>query len=282
MANEHSGHRDRLRERYLSEGLDGFPPHNVLELLLFYSVPRRDTNVLAHRLIEQFGSLVGVLNAAPEQLAQVEGIGMNAAVHLHLVADIARRYYAEAITPLPNDAQREDLMRYYGKKLVAACNGLPEETLYLVCLDNNLREISTDRISTGAPNAVQLPGRKIAEVALRHHAPSILLAHNHPRGLAIPSREDIAATLSLRDARAPFRSISSTTSSSQAAIMSRWLSRVSSARRPGRLSPSAARRMTLIPAFQPIERAGTPPLPLGLALAGSPRPLRRARPKYSP
>ena len=150
MANEHSGHRDRLRERYLSEGLDGFPPHNVLELLLFY-----------------------VLNAAPEQLAQVEGIGMNAAVHLHLVADIARRYYAEAITPLPNDAQREDLMRYYGKKLVAACNGLPEETLYLVCLDNNLREISTDRISTGAPNAVQLPGRKIAEVALRHHAPSI-------------------------------------------------------------------------------------------------------------
>ncbi|MEF2623112.1 MAG: JAB domain-containing protein [Angelakisella sp.] len=200
MANEHSGHRDRLRERYLSEGLDGFPPHNVLELLLFYSVPRRDTNVLAHRLIEQFGSLVGVLNAAPEQLAQVEGIGMNAAVHLHLVADIARRYYAEAITPPPNDAQREDLMRYYGKKLVAACNGLPEETLYLVCLDNNLREISTDRISTGAPNAVQLPGRKIAEVALRHHAPSILLAHNHPRGLAIPSREDIAATLSLRDA----------------------------------------------------------------------------------
>ena len=97
MANEHSGHRDRLRERYLSEGLDGFPPHNVLELLLFYSVPRRDTNVLAHRLIEQFGSLVGVLNAAPEQLAQVEGIGMNAAVHLHLVADIARRYYAEAV-----------------------------------------------------------------------------------------------------------------------------------------------------------------------------------------
>ena len=91
-------------------------------------------------------------------------------------------------------------MRYYGKKLVAACNGLPEETLYLVCLDNNLREISTDRISTGAPNAVQLPGRKIAEVALRHHAPSILLAHNHPRGLAIPSREDIAATRSLRDA----------------------------------------------------------------------------------
>ena len=272
MANEHSGHRDRLRERYLSEGLDGFPPHNVLELLLFYSVPRRDTNVLAHRLIEQFGSLVGVLNAAPEQLAQVEGIGMNAAVHLHLVADIARRYYAEAITPLPNDAQREDLMRYYGKKLVAACNGLPEETLYLVCLDNNLREISTDRISTGAPNAVQLPGRKIAEVALRHHAPSILLAHNHPRGLAITSRMPCA----------PFRSISSTTSSSPAAIMSRWLSRVSSARRPGRLSPSAARRMISTLAFQPIERAGTPPLPLGLTLAGSPRPLRRARPKYSP
>ena len=200
MANEHSGHRDRLRERYLSEGLDSFAPHNVLELLLFYSVPRRDTNVLAHRLIEQFGSLVGVLNAGPEQLAQVEGIGMNAAVHLHLVADIARRYYAEAIAPPPNDARREDLMRYYGQRLVAACNGLPEETLYLVCLDNNLREINTDRISTGAPNAVQLPGRRIAEVALRHHAPSILLAHNHPRGIAIPSREDVAATLSLRDA----------------------------------------------------------------------------------
>ena len=199
MANEHSGHRDRLRERYLSEGLDSFAPHNVLELLLFYSVPRRDTNVLAHRLIEQFGSLVGVLNAGPEQLAQVEGIGMNAAVHLHLVADIARRYYAEAIAPPPNDARREDLMRYYGQRLVAACNGLPEETLYLVCLDNNLREISTDRISTGAPNAVQLPGRRIAEVALRHHAPSILLAHNHPRGMCSPSRADIVQTSTIRE-----------------------------------------------------------------------------------
>lgn len=101
-------------------------------------------------------------------------------------------------------------MRYYGKKLVAACNGLPEETLYLVCLDNNLREISTDRISTGAPNAVQLPGRKIAEVALRHHAPSILLAHNHPRGLAIPSREGYRRhPYPCGMPCAPFRSISS-------------------------------------------------------------------------
>ena len=111
MANEHSGHRDRLRERYLSEGLDSFAPHNVLELLLFYSVPRRDTNVLAHRLIEQFGSLVGVLNAGPEQLAQVEGIGMNAAVHRHHVADIARRYYAAALAPPPTEARREEWMR---------------------------------------------------------------------------------------------------------------------------------------------------------------------------
>lgn len=200
MSNEHEGHRERLKGRYLSEGLERFEPHNVLELLLFYSVPRRDTNVLAHRLLEHFGSLVGVLSAAPEQLAQVEGVTLHSAVHLHLIADVARRYFSEAIAPPPNDAEREDLMRYYGKKLVAACSGLTEEALFLLCLDNSLREISTDRVNTGNPNAVQLPNRRIAELAMRHHAPNIILAHNHPRGLAIPSREDIAATLALRDA----------------------------------------------------------------------------------
>ena len=92
MANVHEGHRQRLRDRFLKEGLDGFAPHNVLELLLFYAVPQRDTNELAHRLLTRFGSLSGVLDADFDELCQVEGVGANVATLLKLVPGLARRY----------------------------------------------------------------------------------------------------------------------------------------------------------------------------------------------
>ena len=92
MANLHEGHRQRLKERFLREGLDHFEPHTVLELLLFYAVPQRDTNELAHRLIARFGSLDAVFDAAFDELCAVEGIGRNTATLLKLVPDLTRRY----------------------------------------------------------------------------------------------------------------------------------------------------------------------------------------------
>ena len=96
MANLHEGHRQRLKERFLREGLDHFEPHTVLELLLFYAVPQRDTNELAHRLIARFGSLDAVFDAAFDELCAVEGIGRNTATLLKLVPDLTRRYLDSA------------------------------------------------------------------------------------------------------------------------------------------------------------------------------------------
>lgn len=196
---EHDGHRERLKRRFITEGLEHFEAHNVLELLLFYSVPRKDTNAIAHRLIEQFGSLVGVLNASPEEMAQVEGVTMSSAVHLHLIAEVARRYYTEALAAPLTKAETGDKMLYYGRKLVASCAGLTEENFFVICLDNSMRELSFERIgNNGSPTAVPLATRRVAELALKYHAPAIIIAHNHPNGLAIPSREDISATLALK------------------------------------------------------------------------------------
>lgn len=200
MANEHEGHRDRLKNRFLAEGLEHFEPHNILELLLFYTVPRKDTNLLAHTLLNHFGSLVGVLNATPQELMQVEGITMNSAVHLHLIADLARRYYSEALAAPPAEAEKQDKMRYLGQKLIASCAGMTEENLFVVCLDNGLRELCFERLSSGTPDSIQLVTRQIVELAIKYHAPSVIIAHNHPGGIAIPSRNDVASTLSLRKA----------------------------------------------------------------------------------
>lgn len=200
MANEHVGHRDRLKNRFLTEGLEHFEPHNILELLLFYSIPRKDTNLLAHALLDRFGSFVAVMNASPEELTEVPGITMNSAVHLHLISEVARRYFSETLSAPPAEAVKEDKLRYLGQKLVARSAGLMEENLFVICLDNSLRELSFDRIASGTPDELQIRTRQIAEIAFKHHAPVVIIAHNHPRGIAIPSRADIISTLALKKA----------------------------------------------------------------------------------
>ncbi len=200
MTKEHEGHRERLKNRFLTEGLEHFEPHNILELLLFYSIPRKDTNLLAHALLDHFGSFVAVMNASPEELAQVPGITMNSAVHLHLISEVARRYYSEVISAPPAEAGKEDKLRYLGEKLVARSAGLMEENLFVICLDNSLRELSFDRIASGTPDELQIRTRQIAELAFKHHAPAVIIAHNHPGGIAIPSRADIISTLALKKA----------------------------------------------------------------------------------
>lgn len=198
MPNAHEGHRERLKNRFLAEGLEHFEPHTVLELLLFYSVPRKDTNELAHSLLGHFGTLVGVLNASPEELMQVEGITLSSATHLHLIAALARRYYSETLATPPPDAERPDKMRHLGEKLIAKCAGLTEENLFVICLDNSLRELCFECISTGTPDSIQMLTRQIVELAIKFHAPSVVIAHNHPGGIAIPSRADVSSTLALK------------------------------------------------------------------------------------
>ena len=186
----HSGHRDRLKKRFLQQGLDGFTDIQALELLLFYSVPRQDTNPIAHNLLNRFGSLSQVLEAPAEELVKVEGIGEHSAVLLRLINEMGRYY-------LVDRAQRErilptieDCARY----LQPCFHGRTTETVFLLCLDAKCKVLCCREVGEGSINSAGISIRRIVETALREGASTVVLAHNHPSGIAIPSAEDVQTT----------------------------------------------------------------------------------------
>jgi len=186
----HDGHRQRLKKRFLEEGLDHFTQIQVLELLLFYCVPRKDTNPIAHALLSHFGTLAQVLDAPVEELRKVPGIGENAVTLLHLVPEISRFYMVSRISH--NDAlpTLEDCAAY----LLPHFFGRTVETVYLLCLDAKCKVICCREVGEGSVNSAGISVRKIVEVALGANASSVVLAHNHPSGVALPSQEDIQTT----------------------------------------------------------------------------------------
>ncbi|MDR3313220.1 MAG: DNA repair protein RadC [Oscillospiraceae bacterium] len=186
----HEEHRKRVRERFLESGLSCFPPHNVLELLLFYSIPRRDTNEIAHHLLDQFGSLTAVLEAPFEELCKVEGIGEASAALITLTSQLAKRYLneqaQEKLTFETTAAFHQYVVRQY--------LGVKNEAAFLLCLDNNGRLLRCVPASLGTKYELTLDNRTLLETAFRHNATKIVLAHNHPNGLAVPSKSDIKRT----------------------------------------------------------------------------------------
>lgn len=192
--NEHAGHRERMRRRFLQYGLDGFEDHNVLELLLFYAVPRMDTNILAHRLMDAFGSLDSVFAASPEALMTVEGVGPNTAALIHLIPEAARRYMMAQAQPglLLNSSEAA------GKYLLPRFMARPTEVMYMVCMDAKLKVIDCREINRGTATAVSVNLRKIVQIALGQNASAVLLAHNHTSGIALPSDEDVAVTVRIK------------------------------------------------------------------------------------
>ena len=191
----HDGHRERLRTTFLENGLDCFNELNSLELLLFYAIPRRDTNEIAHALLDRFGSLDGVFDASFYELCEVEGIGEQAASLLKLVPQIVRK---SRITRTESIRQVTDSTAA-GKYFLPRFMGQREELLLLLCLDSQKRIISCAEISRGVVNSVEANVRKIAETALKYRASSVILAHNHPDGFALPSHEDDITTRLIAD-----------------------------------------------------------------------------------
>ncbi len=190
MAGEHAGHRQRMRERFIQNGLQGFATHEILELILFYAIPQRDVNELAHRLENHFGSLHGVLEAPVEELVKVDGIGMNAATLLNLFSHAARRM------ELSREEAREDMSNRL--KAQRHCQlllgGMKNENFYAVCLDGQMQVIRDVLIAKGTLSEVQAYPRLIVEAVLRHNAHAVVLCHNHPGGQLAPSPSDIEAT----------------------------------------------------------------------------------------
>lgn len=188
--NEHADHRQRMKDRFLENGLDIFDEHQVIELLLFFGIPRRDTNVIAHRLIKRFGSLRDVLDAPYEELLTVDGIGEHAATLIKLSAELSRRYLiSESL-----DTERFDTVEKLGKFLINLFLGKRNEEVYLLTFNGKMEMLSCDKLADGLSNLVSFSVKPLIESAILTHASGIVLAHNHPGGIASPSGSDISLT----------------------------------------------------------------------------------------
>lgn len=186
----HKGHRQRLKERFLEEGLDHFTEVQVLELALFYGIPRKDTNPIAHALLDRFGSFSQVLEAPVEELAKVPGMGEGSAAFLHMITEISRYYTVNKNIQqkvLPTlDACADYLVPFF--------HGRRVETVFLLCLDAKCKVLCCKMVGEGSVNSAGISIRKIVETALGANASTVVLAHNHPSGIAIPSDEDVQTT----------------------------------------------------------------------------------------
>ena len=186
----HDGHREKMRQRFLKSGLESFADHEALELLLYYAIPRRDTNPIAHALMERYGSLSAVLSAPPEDLKNVEGIGDSGAVLLRLVAQLCQKARLA-------DAERETVLSSVdrvGAYLLDRLSGERNEVIYQLCLDRKGRLLACKRLGEGGVASADLDIRRLMENALITNASTVVLAHNHPSGIALPSQEDYAST----------------------------------------------------------------------------------------
>jgi DNA repair protein RadC len=193
----HNGHRERLKKRFLAEGLDNFEPHAILEMILFYSVPRRDTNPIAHRLLDYFGgSLMCVFDAPIEELVKVEGIGINTATLIKLFPEVCRRYLME----MRETGQIIKSSKDAAKCFIPMFIGRTNEFVAIMCIDAKGKLLFCNNIFEGTVNAASVNIRRFVEIAVRYAATDIIMAHNHPGGLAIPSEQDISVTQKVSEA----------------------------------------------------------------------------------
>lgn len=187
----HDGHRDRVKNRFLKEGLDNFEPHNALEMLLFYSVPRKDTNELAHLLINTFGSYTAVIDASFEQLIKVKGVTENTAILIKMILPYSRFYETCKIT---EDKVFLNSPESVGEYLYRRYIGYTEEVVTLVCLDHSCRVLACEVIGRGDIASASISMRVIVEIVIKNKATGVILAHNHPGGIALPSQSDVETT----------------------------------------------------------------------------------------
>lgn len=186
----HDGHRERVKKRYREEGLDGFAPHQVLEMILFYCIPRQDTNPLAHRLLQAFDSVDGVLQASAKELKKVEGVSDGVAAYLTMFRSLDRYCRMEKAREVKILKNVEEC----GKYLVPKFHNLSRETVYLLCMDAKCKVLCCKKLGEGSVNSAAVPIRRIVELALEEGASVAVLAHNHPSGVAVPSGDDVQTT----------------------------------------------------------------------------------------
>ena len=194
-----SGHRERLRTRYIQSGENGLPDYDMLELLLTYAIQRRDVKPIARRLMDRFHDLSGILDASQEDLCRIEGIGANSAVLITLIRKLCTRYLENnllGMDVIDNGAKLED----YARMRLA---GLTDEAFMLIFLDVKNHVIDAEILARGSYDTVIMQPRRILEDAVAHKASKLIIVHNHPSGITDPSASDIAFTRNLEAVLAP-------------------------------------------------------------------------------
>ncbi len=192
----HDGHRSRLRDRFRKEGLDGFQPHEILELVLCYAIPRRNINEIAHGLIDRFGSVSAVFDADEEELVSKGGITGNAAVLLRMMPELSRVYRIDRWKDKVNLSKTSAAGQYAVDLFV----GSSYEEFYVLSLDNSGGLLNCEKISTGTINETPIYPRLVVEAALACKANKVIVTHNHPSGSTIPSWMDIQSTKKIKAA----------------------------------------------------------------------------------
>lgn len=190
----HDHHRERMYERVRKNGFEGFSDHEVLEYMLYFALPRIDTNPLAHALIDHFGGYAQVLEASEEELRAVPGIGPASARLIHSILMFSRHYQISKTRSFKQLDSCEKLVEY----CVPLFHGITNERIYIIMMDDRLKLLGTVLLGEGAANSVDVPSRKLVDIALRYGATNVVLAHNHPGGFALPSQADIRTTQNLK------------------------------------------------------------------------------------
>lgn len=187
--NPHVGHRNRLRKKFLDNGLDGFETHEILELMLYYAIPRKDTNPIAHKLLDSFGSISAILDA-PIDLLKEQGLSENCAIYLKMASQVCRVYMEDKHNNKDKIVDTDEL----GDKLKDKFLGRDYEAVVLLLLDSKYKEVFCGVINKGSVSASEVYIRKIIELAVLYNSKFAVLAHNHPSGIALPSGADIVTT----------------------------------------------------------------------------------------
>ncbi len=183
------GHRKRMRETFMKAKGDDLPDYQIVEMLLFYVLPRVDTRVLAHELMIRFESLSALFDASPEEISSVKGVPENFAVLLKLIKTCSDRYKYEKVK-LSDYVDIPDI----GSLLINYYAGFKMETLTMISVDSSGQYIAFDVVGNGRGDSVTASVRSIIEIAIKRGANGVILAHNHPSGIAIPSKNDVETT----------------------------------------------------------------------------------------
>lgn len=188
------GHRRRLRERFLTSGLDAFADHEVLELLLTFAVPRRDVKPTAKALLDHFKSFSAVLDASPQELQAVSGIGVRSATLLALIPRLLERYHRDRWRTVKTLNSTQEAVQYLMGHFQAEC----VEVFCLLALNSQNGIIAVEHLQEGTVNRTAVFPRRVVEAALKHRATAVILAHNHPSGNPEPSTADRQLTRRLK------------------------------------------------------------------------------------